>query len=538
MNAWLFVLDIAVLLAVGLLAGILFERLRQRAIIGYLLTGVLLGPAGLRQVDSGEGVRAIAGLGVALLLFTIGLEFSWARLRQLGIVAFGGGGLQVAMTILLFAAAGWRVGLRYQEALVFGSAVALSSTAVVLRVLVNRAELDSLHGRNALGILLLQDMAVVPLVLMVEALSGGRMARSVLALGTSLLEAALFVAALMLVSRYVLPRLLHVASSCRSRELPVLSAITVFLFATWGSHALDLSPVLGAFVAGLFLAGSPFADQIRADVAPLQVVFVTIFFASIGMLVEVPSTARILSVVLLAAAVVAGKALIVAAVVWLFRRRPGEAFATGLTLAQIGEFSFVLAELGYERQVLSAATFQVLIASSLLTLLATPYLIAAARRVSRLGRMKTGKPELGAEVAGEEQIIVVGFGPAGQEVVAELEAEGVPFVVLELNPHTVQVYRSRFPIALGDATQPEILEHAGLARAKAVVVTIPDADIVRLVIRQAKAIAPNVPVIARVRQHHRVPELLEAGADDVVDEEALTGTELAQRLSGRASPDT
>jgi CPA2 family monovalent cation:H+ antiporter-2 len=481
-------------------------------------------------VESGEGVRLIAELGVALLLFAIGLEFSWTRLRQLGVIAVGGGALQVTLTMLLFAAVGWRFGLPYQEALVIGGAVALSSTAVVLRVLVNRAELDSLHGRNALGILLLQDMAVVPLVLLVEALSGRQEAHPAMAFGTSLLEAGLFVAVLMLVIRTVLPRLAHLASSYRNRELPILLAITVFLLATWGSHALELSPILGAFVAGLLLAGGPFAEQIRADVAPLQAGFVTIFFASIGMLVEVPSGAGILWVVLLAAGVVAGKALVVAATVWLFRRRIGEAFATGLTLAQIGEFSFVLAELGYKGELLPPDTFQVLIASSLLTLLATPYLISVAQRVSQMGRMKAGKPQPGGEAVTEQQIIVVGFGPAGHAVVSELEAVGLPFAVLELNPHTVQVHRSRFSITLGDATQPEILEHVGLARARGLVVTIPDPEVVRLVIRQAKAIAPNVPVIARARQHHRAPDLLEAGADEVVDEEALTGGELAQQL--------
>jgi len=530
MDAWHLVLDIAVLLVVGLAAGMLCERLKQRAIIGYLLTGVILGPAGLSVVGSGEGVQMIAELGVALLLFTIGLEFSWTRLRQLRVIALGGGVVQIALTMLLFAGVGAAFGLSAEEALVVGGAVALSSTAVVLRVLINRAELDSLHGRNALGILLLQDMAVVPLVLMVEALGSAQHSNAALSFATSLLQAALFIGALMLISRYVLPHLWHLASSFQSRELPILLAIAVFLLATWGSHALELSPILGAFVAGLLLGGGPFAEQIRADVVPLQAGFVTIFFASIGMLVEVLAGADMLRAALLAVAVIVGKALVVAVTIWIFRRRGGEALATGLTLAQIGEFSFVLAELGYGGGVLSPSNFQLLISSSLLTLLATPYLIAAARKVSLVGRRGAGEGRPAGEAAELGQVIVIGFGPAGQAVVEVLEAEGVPFSVLELNPRTVGVHRSRFAIALGDATQPEILEHAGLATSRGLVITIPDSEAVRMIIRQAKRMAPNIPVVARARQHLRVPELLEAGADEVVDEEAFIGGELVRRL--------
>jgi len=280
------------------------------------------------------------------------------------------------------------------------------------------------------------------------------------------------------------------------------------------------------------LGGGPFAEQIRADVAPLQAGFVTIFFASIGMLVEELSGGSILAAGLLAAGVVAGKGLVVAVTVWLFRRRAGEAVATGLTLAQIGEFSFVLAKLGFDGGVLGAETFQLLISSSLLTLLATPYLIAGARKVSLMGRGQSGRRSPEGEAAAPGQVIVIGFGPAGQAVVERLEKEGMPFFVLELNPRTVEVHRSRFRIALGDATQPEILEHAGLAHSRGLVITIPDSDAVRLIIRQAKRIAPNIPVIARARQHVRVPWLLEAGADDVVDEEAFTGGELVRRLCG------
>lgn len=533
MQAWTLVLDIVLLLAVALAMGILCERLKQRAIVGYLLTGAILGPSGLHLVESGEGVTMIAELGVALLLFSIGLEFSWKRLRALGAAAAGGGTLQVALTMALFAGAGVLAGLSTRQALVVGAAAALSSTAVVLRVLAARAELDSLHGRIALGILLLQDIAVIPLVLVVEAL-GDAAASDAGAAGVHLLaalaQAAAVVAGMIAIGRYVLPRLLHIASSYRSRDLPILLAITVFLAATWGSHALGLSPILGAFVAGLVLGETAFAEQVRADAGPLRAGFVTIFFASIGMLVEIPSGAGLVWALLLALAIVVGKTLIVALVVRLFRRPLAVALSGGLALAQIGEFSFVLAELAHRSAVLDGDVFQLLLAASLITLLATPYLVALAPKVYAI--LSRGAAD-GARVPddADPRVIVVGFGPAGRAVVEELERTRTPFWVLELNPRTVNQYATRFPISLGDASQRVILEHAGVMRARGLVVTIPDAGHARLIVRQAKALAPALPVIVRARQHHRISELIEAGADGIVDEETFTGEALAREFS-------
>lgn len=534
MDGWTLVSVIALVISIALVAGIVLERFRQNAVVGYLLAGVVLGPGGLGWVKTGAGVEAVAGLGVALLLFTIGLEFSWKRLKAFGRLALGGGTLQVAATLGLFAAACLWMGLPRRAALVLGAAVSMSSTAVAVRVLVSRAELDSVHGRSTLGISLLQDIAVVPLLLVVGALSGEAQGPAALhQFGLQLLRGAVLVAAVMVAGRYLLPPLLHLAASLKNRDLPVLLAIAVFLVVIWASRELGQSPILGAFIAGMLLAETPFAEQIRADVIPLRAGFVTVFFASMGLLVEAAAPKLLITAVLPAAAIVAGKAAIAAAAVALFRVPAGAAAATGLSLANVGEFSFVLAQTARQAQILSEDVFQVFLMASLVTLLATPYLIAAASHVAAHWR-----PRPGAGAARDSDwsppaghVVVVGYGPAGQAVAEALEAARAGYVILELNPRTVAACRNRRSIALGDATQPEILDHAGVRSARALVITLPDTAAVRQIIRQAKALAPAVPVIARARHHIAVEELLGAGADAVVDEEEITGAELARVLA-------
>lgn len=530
MDTWLLLLDILVILAASAAAGLALEKFRQNAIVGYLLAGVVLGRAGLRVVESAEPLETIAELGVALLLFTIGLEFSWRRLRQLGNVALGGGTVQVVGTVLLAAAVCRVAGMGTAEALVVGAAVALSSTAVVLRVLTDRTELESPHGRNALGMLLLQDVAVVPLILMLNVLGGEGGWAAARRFAVAAVEGGVLVFLVIVVTRHLLPRLLASVSSFRNRDLPVLLAFTVFLAATWASHAIGLSPVLGAFVAGMVLAETPFAEQIRADVTPFRALFVTVFFTSIGMLVEMPGMGTVAAAAGLAVLIITGKALAAAAAVRVFGRPWNQALRTGLVLGQIGEFSFVLSELGRRQGLISDQSFQVLLAASLLTLLATPYLIALAARSGRgAGGETRGEP--GAAEPGEGPgVVIVGFGPAGRAVVEALRQSGAPVLVLELNPRTVNVHRVALPIQIGDATQRDILEHAGLKRAAALVVTLPDPAAARLVVRQAKQLAPDVPVVARARYHIYAASLKDAGADEIVDEEELVGEELARRV--------
>lgn len=540
MNAWNILFDIVVLLGAALLLGVLCERLKQNAVVGYLLTGLLLGPAVLDWLRNIEEVRALAELGVALLLFTIGLEFSWRRLRELGAVAIGGGSLQILLTGAGAGLLSLYAGLSTGEAVVVGAAVSLSSTAVVLRVLTTRAEMDSLHGRNALGVLLLQDIAVIPLMLVISALAeaaGGWTALGQFSVHVA--QGVALVGVMFVLTRYVLPRMLHIASAYRNRDLPVILSITFSLGCAWASHALGLSPILGAFVAGMLLAESPFAQQIQADIVPLRAGFVTIFFASVGTMADLPAAENIVSVAALVLAILLGKALVVVVVILLFRQPPRAAVATGLALAQIGEFSFVLAEFGFRRGLMGAETFQLLLSASVITLLLTPYLIEAAPRLAETtvkllawagASAAEGITEGAPAEHARDRVIVVGFGPAGQGAVEALRSAGVPFLVIDLNPRTVDAYRSSIPIEFGDATRPEILNHAQLRLAKAFLVTIPDPQTAGLIVGQARRIAPHVPVIARARYHIHSGVLRAAGAHRFVDEEQLVGERLGAEL--------
>ncbi len=531
-----YLLNIIVLLAAALLSGSVAERLRQNAVVGYLLAGMLLGPAGLDWLRGLEGVRAVAELGVALLLFTIGLEFSWRRLRQFGRVAVLGGCAQILGTAAAATALVRQAGLGGGEAFIIGAAVSLSSTAVVLRVLTERAELDSVHGRVVVGIMLFQDLAVIPIMLGLSVLAGRDQGWSAAErLAANAAKGALLAAGLFALTRYGFPRLFRMASAYGNRDLPAVLTAVYCLGGVWASQALGLSPVLGAFLAGMLLAESPFAQQIRADIVPLRAAFVTLFFASVGTLVRAPEQVGLAMVAGLAAAIIVGKALIAAISVAAFRVAVRPAVMAGVALAQIGEFSFVVAEFGRRAAMLREETFQLLLAASVVTLLLTPSVVALAPRladtVARLGGRREGElPPAERESAPPGRVIVVGYGPAGQETVAELEAAGIPFVVLELNSRTCEAHRTVIPIQFGDATRAEILGHAGVRQAAAVVVTVPDPQTAGLIISQVRRMAPEVPVVSRARYHIHAPSLEELGADRLVDEERLVGQRLGAEV--------
>ena len=543
MDLWTALPDILILLLTALMLGALCERLKQSAILGYLLAGTLLGPNALDWMPNNLAVATIAELGVALLLFTIGLEFSWRRLRSIGPIALGGGTLQVLLTGALSAGVCLIFGLGVPAAVTVGSAIALSSTACVLRMLVNRAKIDSIYGRNAVGILLLQDIAVVPLVLIVTALGDRGSGTHIWAVMVRTVGmAALFGGVLYLLLNFIVPQLLRAKEAARNRELPILLAIVTAVGSAWVSHKLGLSPVLGAFIAGILLAASPFATQIRADVAPLRTLFVTLFFSSIGML---SNPAWILEhwtlVTTLVAAIVFGKAIIVSAIARMFRSPPVHAVATGICLAQVGEFSFVLAEVARQGQLITGDLFELIVAATIVTLCLTPYLVTLSPHLAgRVGKlMSHGFQELrsldetltDSDTKLSGHIVIVGFGPAGQRVAEELMQEQKSLVVVELNPRSAakaQIYGLRTYI--GDATRTEVLEHLQLTGARVIAVMVPDPTAARQIIELIRLLSPGLDIIARSRYHIYRSVLSFAGAYAVVDEEDEIGMRVAEKV--------
>jgi CPA2 family monovalent cation:H+ antiporter-2 len=528
--AWELLFEIVTVLTVALFCAWIASRLRQRPIIGYLMAGVLVGPRSLGLVQSVETVQFLAELGVALLLFTIGLEFSFHRLAALGRQAIIGGFGQLVMTT----GAGALLAVAFQlpagQAFVLGAALALSSTAVVLRVLTDRAELDSVHGRGTLGILLFQDVSLVPLLIVISVVAEGKRGwQGMLDLGLSFAKAALLVGIFYLVIRLAISRVFR-SQGHTERDLPVVLAVVVSIGCAGAAHSAGLSPAMGALVAGLLLADQPGAEQIRADVIPLRSVFVTLFFASIGMLATVPQGEALVLVPLIALAIIALKSVFAAIAVRLSRIPLGPSVQSGLALAQIGEFSFVLAGEATNKGILPRGTLDSLLSASVLTLLASPYLIAASARIAGWieRRSYSAFPQTPAPKIRPE-VIVVGYGPAGQRVVEALVENRVPLLVLELNPDTVKNAPPAVPVYLGNAASEDILIHAGVEQVNAVIVTVPDPAVARMVVQHVKRLAPAAAILVRARYHLYVQALAEAGATAVVDEEDTVGVRLAEK---------
>jgi len=534
MNEWTVIADLTVLLGAALLLGALCERLRQSAIVGYLVAGLLLGPNALQVVSSTAEVEVLAELGVALLLFAIGLEFSWRRLRAMGSVSLGGGTVQILATGALAMGCAVALGLPVRAAIVIGAMLALSSTACVLRVLEARGELETVHGHQALGILLVQDLAVIPCVMLVTTLAQEDGSAGVVALhlGKALLLAAFAVVGLYVIFTLVVPRLLSLGSVHASRELSVLTAIVSGLTAVVLAHKAGLSPGLGAFIAGIMLAASPFAAQVRADLSALRTLFVTVFFSSIGALGDpgwmLANWYLVLPVVCV---IVVTKSIVAWGALRMFGAGAASALAAGICLGQIGEFSFILIEIA-RGTLISHDVFLLLVSSTFLTMLLTPYLVAAAPKLAGFFVRSRGQDavELAAVVGPESQpaVLVIGFGPAGRAVAEQVREGGARVLVLDLNPHGATSARQLgFAAVLGDGQHEEILLRAGVREARCVVVTVPTPSVAINIVRLARIIAPGSAVVVRSRYNRYCSELGDAGAHVVHDEETQVGIQMS-----------
>jgi CPA2 family monovalent cation:H+ antiporter-2 len=503
---------------------------------------MLLGPGVFNVISEDSGVPLIAELGVSLLLFAIGLEFSTRRLMKLGRVAGIGGMLQVSLTLGLAALVCLFTGLEIKSSLAVGATVALSSTACVLRLLNERAELDSVHGRTSLGILLLQDVAVVPLVLFVTMLAeDGGMAQVGIGLAKACGLILALVISFLILSRFVLPGMMRQMSLARDRELLVLLAIVLAIGSSVSAHALDLSPALGAFLAGMMLAESPFATQIRSDIGGLKIIFITLFFASVGMLGDPVWIAQNpLPVLATTLAILLGKCFIITLIALLFRLPLRHAFASGIVLAQVGEFGIVIGGIAYQGGLVSDEITQLIVSSTLLTLFATPMLVKLAvplgYRIHRLTRPKTAADNPLTQMASPQKrnlVIIVGFGPSGQKVAEEIQAhDNIDCLVIDIRANNVDLAQSMgLKAALGDASNLDFILHHGLSRARAIIITIPDHRTAIRIVESVRTLSDRTAIIVRARYHTFVDELARAGATITVDEEYYTGKKLREVTS-------
>jgi CPA2 family monovalent cation:H+ antiporter-2 len=478
-------------------------------------------------------------LGVALLLFSLGLEFSWRRLKSLGRIPLLGGGLQVGLTACAGAAVAAAMGLDAKQAVAVGAIVSLSSTAVVLRILMERGDIDSAHGRNSLAALLIQDIAVVPLALLMTFLgTGGDWSEAIAQIGQTLALAALLLVGLYLAVNHVAVYAMGTLTLERNRELTIVLAVVVGIGSAWAAHTFGISPALGAFAAGMFLGGSPFATQIRADVASLRVVLLTLFFGAAGMVADPLWILQNLHVVLGATVLlVLGKVLVVWPIYQFLGQSATVAIATGLCLAQIGEFAFVLAAIGQANGALSAETNRLIVSVTIATLLLSPYLVPNAQHLAALcsgvlpARWRSGMAPGAPPDRFRPHVVIIGFGPAGQVAVQPFCGRTSRVLVVDLNRAGIRAARNMgLETVLGDATQREVLEHAHVQAAKVVVITIPHFESAMTILGQVRRLAPNAHLVVRSRYLQQTVDYVNAGADVAIGDEEEMGKSLGRHI--------
>ena len=533
-------LELVLLYLVAAVFGVtLFRSLKLPPMLGYLVVGVLIGPNAMAFAQDSAGVRYLAEFGVVFLMFVIGLEFNLPKLRSMRTLVFGLGSAQVLLTIAgtlaghfllvwgaaTFAHTNWQ--MSWQGAVVLGAALAMSSTAIVVKLMAERLELDSEHGRRVLGVLLFQDLAVVPLLVLIPALRSPPEALLV-QMALALAKAAALLTLLLVGGQRAMRWWLTLVARRKSEELFVLNLLLMTLGLAWLTELAGLSLALGAFVAGMLVAETEYKHQVETDIRPFHDVLLGLFFITIGMKLDWrPVAEQWLLVLLLSTLPVLAKFALVAALARAFDATPGVALRTGLYLAQAGEFGFVLLSLGAERNLLEPHWVSPVLASMVLSMLATPFIVMWSDRiVMRLSSTDWLMQSVNLttiarkSIAAERHVIICGYGRSGQNLAQMLEGERIPYMALDLDPDRVrQAAAAGQSVVFGDAARLQSLMAAGLARASAVVVTYHDTPSALKILRLVQEHAPKVPVVVRTVDDADLDRLRAAGATEVVPDQ-------------------
>ena len=548
---------IGVGLGAALLGGATARALGLPVLVGYLVAGIAVGPHTPGVMADEASVRSVADLGVALLMFAVGTQFSLEELNHVRRTALIGGGAQMLGTALLGMIVGLILGWGVYGGLFLGCALALSSTAVMIKVLEERGELGTSHGNAMLGILVVQDLSLIPMAALLPALpallgQGGNNAAALTGIAVALLKAAVFVGAAILLATRGAPAILGRVARTGSRELFLLTAVCLCLAAGYAAESMGLGLALGAFLAGLVISASGFSHEVLSQVRPLRDVFASAFFVSIGMLLDPVFLLHHLGAVAAVAAVVLiGKPLITAAALRLLGWHGRPAVRTGLGLAQIGEFSFVLATLGSSRGLVDAEVSGVILSAALVSLLLAPFVYGAAEPLYRaalqvpflerlLDRPLRGGDNPEEMAAGGEgdscppesaRAVVLGAGRVGRYVSDALRTLGVPHAVVDYDGRAASRLRGDPAVSLiyGDATSETVLSAATPECAALAVVALPEADSTEMAVRRLKRMAPEIPIVVRVHRGQDIPRMRAAGADAVVHAEFEAATEMIRQ---------
>jgi CPA2 family monovalent cation:H+ antiporter-2 len=542
-----FLKDLVVVFASGLVAVALLGRLRVPSIAGYIIAGIVVGPGVLGIVSDAHEIEVLAEVGVVLLLFGIGLELSLDRIRRLLRAVLLGGALQVGVTILVVIAVGRMLEVPIQKAVFLGFVVAVSSTAIVLRGLSSRGEIDAPHGRLTVGILIFQDFCVVPMMLVLPLLSGteldGGPALQTLSIAVAVL------AGVLLAAKFIAPRLLRLAAETRQRDVFVLSVAVICLGVAWLVSYAGVSVALGAFLAGLVVSGSEFRHQALSDLIPLREVLASVFFVSVGMLLDTTDVMdRIGPILLLLLAILVGKFTVIFLVSAVMQLPIRVSVLTAAALCQVGEFSFILLRGGREVDLISEQLLDTLLVAVILSMLVTPFLLhlgprlaAGVGRITRLNRMLRVK-SLEEEHPDErmtDHVIIAGYGLAGRELALALERCSVPYLVVDLNVDNVRRATDDGTQAyFGDVTSRKVLDHLGIRRAKELVVAVNDPDAALRAVQQARGLSKDVRILVRTSYLDDAAVLFRAGASRVVTADVESAIEIVQMILGGHGADS
>ena len=537
--------DIVLILGLSVLVVLFSQKLKMPTILGFLLTGILAGPHALSLISNVADVEVLAEIGVILLLFTIGLEFSLSGLASIKKAVMIGGGLQVLFTTIAVWFLARQFGFSHPESVFLGFLFSLSSTAIVLKLLQSRGEIDSPHGRNILAVLIFQDIIVVPMMLFTPLLTGESQD-----LGYMLLILALkaigVIGAVIILARYVVPKLLHLIARSKSKELFILSVVVICFAVAWMTASIGLSLALGAFLAGLIISESEYSHQAVGNILPFHEIFTSFFFVSIGMLLDTSFLIQNFGIVLLLViATFLLKTLMASIAAYILNIPIRTVLMVGLGLAQVGEFSFILSGSGIESGILQAETYQYFLAVSILTMAATPFILNNSHNLTNFilktpvpkgFRMRMARREL-AGLGGKprksvlkDHLIIVGFGINGRNLARAASKTGIPYVILDLNADTIAREKHNFPIHYGDAVHAPVLEHFHIHQARVVVIAISDPVSTRRIIANIRSISNTVYIIVRTRYVQEMGQLIKLGANEVIPEEFETSVEIFTRV--------
>ncbi|RAU83303.1 cation:proton antiporter domain-containing protein [Pontibacter arcticus] len=535
--------DVVIILSMAVAVILLFQRLKLPTILGFLVTGVIAGPYGFSLIKEIHNIEILAEIGVILLLFIIGMEFSLKSLYRIKRTVLLGGATQVFGTILLVGLLMLLLRFSVSDAFFMGFLIALSSTAIVLKIMQDKGEINSPQGKIVLGILIFQDIIVVPMMLLAPLMAGGEQN-----VGSALLIMGLkgiFIIVFVLVSaRYVVPKLLYLVAKTKSKELFILSVVVICFAVAWLTSSMGLSLALGAFMAGLIISESEYSHQATSNILPFREIFTSFFFVSIGMLLDFEFMLQHLPAILgftVAVFFLKGAVATLAAKVLRYPLRVS--LLVGLAIFQVGEFAFILSKTGIQHQLLSQEAYQYFLSVSILTMAVTPFILGPYHKIAEAitfrlykGKIAPEPKEISEETAVslaalDDHIVIIGYGINGRNVAKAARHAQIPYIIIEMNPITVrEEAKLGEPIIYGDAVHSMILTHVHVQLARVVVVAISDPEATRRVIASVRSASEKVHIIVRTRFIQEMEENFKLGADEVIPEEFETSIEIFTRV--------